>query len=133
MKCIFEGMKNDGPILLRPVDINPVELAKLSKALEDLGGNGVVQSFLNLVDGLRAGKSFTVVDRDEMLTPAQAAEILDVSRSYVSRLIRSGRLAAHKVGSHHRIPMKSVLEKLDREASLSEISALGKSSQSHLD
>ena len=121
------------PIVLNPADASPAELSRLSNALETVEGEGLTKVLRGLVDGLRAGKSFTMIAAEVSLTPAQAAQILGVSRSYVSRMIRSGRLAAYKVGAHHRIPMYSVLDKLDREASLVEISTLGMHSQSPLE
>ena len=43
--------------------------------------------------------------RVELLTPAEAAKRLGMSRSTVLRRIADGDLKATKVGTHHRIPL----------------------------
>lgn len=43
--------------------------------------------------------------RPETLTPAEAARRPGMSRSTISRRIRSGEIKAVKVGTHHRIPV----------------------------
>lgn len=42
----------------------------------------------------------------EMLSPAEAAARLGMSRSTIARRIASGEIKAVKVGSHHRIPIR---------------------------
>ncbi len=64
-----------------------------------------------------ARKRGEVVDfstRVELLTPAQVAKRLGMSRSTVLRRIADGDLKATKVGTHHRIPMNEY-ERFSRE------------------
>lgn len=49
------------------------------------------------------GRRVSVVADDEMLTTQGAAELLNVSRQYVVRLVDRGALPAVKVGSHRRL------------------------------
>jgi excisionase family DNA binding protein len=42
------------------------------------------------------------------MTTFQAAEFLGVSRQFVSKLLRQGKLPFRKVGTHHRIPLDAL-------------------------
>jgi excisionase family DNA binding protein len=53
-----------------------------------------------------AGAVVEITSRLVMLTPAQAAARLGVSRSTITRRIESGDIHAIKVGAHHRIPLR---------------------------
>lgn len=62
------------------------------------------------------------------LTTVQAAEILNVSRPYLIKLLDEGALSHRKVGKHHRIRMEDVMAyksriDQDREAVLDELVA----------
>lgn len=52
--------------------------------------------------------------RVQLLTPAEVAERLGMSRSTVSRRIAAGEITATKVGTHHRIPLAEY-ERYSRE------------------
>lgn len=51
------------------------------------------------------GEVVDVSARLELLTPAEVAKRLGMSRSTVLRRIAEGDLVATKVGTHHRIPL----------------------------
>jgi excisionase family DNA binding protein len=52
----------------------------------------------------QAGETVTVTSKPKMMTPAQVARGLMMSRSTVSRKIAAGEIHSVKVGNHHRIP-----------------------------
>ena len=54
----------------------------------------------------KAGEVVVMTSRMEMLTPAQVAERLNISRPTVSRWIRDNKIQAMMVGAHHRIPLR---------------------------
>ncbi|WP_283963133.1 excisionase family DNA-binding protein [Sinorhizobium sp. 6-117] len=73
----------------------------------------------------------TVLPDEEMLSTQAAADILNVSRQYLVRLVDNGELPAEKVGSHRRLRATDVAafkaardakrsSALDRLTSLSE-------------
>lgn len=56
------------------------------------------------------GQKVLLFTDDETMSPAEAAELLGVSRPMVYRYIDDGLLEDRKVGSYHRIPATSVHE-----------------------
>jgi excisionase family DNA binding protein len=62
-----------------------------------------------LMSDLAQKKAVAILPLDQELTPNQVADMLNVSRSTVMRLIADGELAAHQVGSHHRVRLQDLL------------------------
>jgi excisionase family DNA binding protein len=78
---------------------------------------------------LARGDSITVVPVGREVTTQQAANLLNVSRQYLVRLLDEGRIAYRKTGKHRRLRIDDVLafkEKRDkdRRAGLRELSQL---------
>ena len=55
------------------------------------------------------GKSIALMPMDTEVTTQQAAEILNVSRPHVIKLLEKGEIPYKKVGSHRRILLQEVL------------------------
>lgn len=66
-----------------------------------------------------------VVGVEEELSTQEAAELLNVSRQYVVRLMNEGRMAHHMVGTHRRAFLQDVLE-FRRERDAKRRGALGR-------
>lgn len=63
------------------------------------------------------GHPVTVMSDDEVLSTQDAADLLNVSRQYLVRLVDAGDLPAQKVGSHRRLRLADVLSfKAERDA-----------------
>lgn len=63
-----------------------------------------------VIETLARGGSITIGSLPEELTTSVAAAQLGVSRPTLMKLIRSGELRAHMVGSHHRVKLADVRE-----------------------
>lgn len=87
-----------------------------------------------LLDNLKRGEAVTVLPHDALLTTQQAAQILNVSRPYLYRLIEEHALPVVMVGSHRRLRIHDVLQLRDqrhqvRRSALDELSELGQELQ----
>jgi excisionase family DNA binding protein len=78
---------------------------------------------------LARGDSITVVPVGREMTTQQAADLVNVSRQYLVRLLDEGRIAFRKTGKHRRLRIEDVLEfknkrDKDRRAGLRELSQI---------
>ena len=90
----------------------------------------VADLVIGLLDGVAAGKAVALVPAGAMLTTGQAANILNVSRPYLSKLLRDGDIPFIPVGSHRRVMHADLMAYKDRrdaarKAALDELARLG--------
>ena len=80
----------------------------------------------HILDLMAQGKAISIIPTDAEVTTQQAAEMLNVSRPHVVKLLEEGELPFHKVGTHRRIKLqdleayRSKMEK-ERDEALSEL------------
>lgn len=70
---------------------------------------GAVASLLDILEAMAAGRGVTVVQDSAELSTVQAAEILNVSRPYLIKLVEDGALPHRKVGTHRRLRLEDVM------------------------
>ena len=69
----------------------------------------VLALFLEVLGQLANGNAVTIVPVHAELTAQQAADLLNVSRSYLVKLLESDELEHTMVGTHHRIRADDVI------------------------
>lgn len=73
----------------------------------------------DILRALADGKDVVVANRPERVTTTVAAEMLGISRPTLMKLVRSGELESHLVGTHTRLMTRDVLrfqrERLERQ------------------
>ena len=71
----------------------------------------MVKGWTVLMIGLAmaAGQGMTLIPETAELTTVQAAEILNVSRPFLVKLLEEGKIPHRKVGRHRRVRMEDVM------------------------
>ena len=77
------------------------------------------------------GKAFSLIPMDKELTTQQAADILNVSRPYLNKILDLGEIAHRKVGRNRRIKFSDLMEykKSQEQKSKSALQELADQSQ----
>lgn len=70
----------------------------------------VSQVLYEIITILSQGGSMTIIPMDKELTTQQAADILNVSRPYLVKLLENDIIPYHKTGTHRKILMKDLIE-----------------------
>lgn len=76
--------------------------------------------FRRLVGVVSQGKPFYLIPEDQELTTQQAADILNVSRPYVCKLLDLGEIPHSKTGRYRRIKYCDVMEYKQKQNQRSE-------------
>ncbi|SDL36135.1 helix-turn-helix domain-containing protein [Paracoccus chinensis] len=84
----------------------------------------------DLLGHVSRGEMVTIVPTSTMLSTQQAADMLNVSRPFLSRLLKEGKIGFVQVGTHRRVPLEKLLayraeREREQDAALSELARLG--------
>ncbi len=102
--------RSDQPLTVRVIDADhdePIELPA-----------GAVALLMDILGAMASGQGVTLIPENAELTTVQAADILNVSRPFLIRLLEEGKIPHRKVGRHRRIRMEDVMsykQAIDRE------------------
>ncbi len=70
---------------------------------------GAIEALIETLEAAAEGDPSRVVRSPREVTTQQAADLLNVSRPTLVKLLQEGRLPYRKVGSHRRIPLRDLL------------------------
>lgn len=90
----------------------------------------VGELIVELLGHVASGNMVTLVPRGTMLTTQEAADMLNVSRPHLTKLLKAGEIGFVPVGKHRRVPQEALMAykaRRDgrREHALDELTRLG--------
>ena len=88
------------------------ELAKIFSGSKKKELPRILQKLVEVLTKDQAHDSELIIDQEteEVVTPNEAANLLNVSRPFLMKLVKEGKLGTFMVGTHHRLKRKEVLE-----------------------
>ena len=96
----------NSPLTLQ-VEEEPLELPASAVAL-----------LMDILEAMAAGRGVMIIPENAELTTVQAAEVLNVSRPFLIKLLEENAIPFRKVGKHRRVRMEDVMaykERIDHE------------------
>ena len=70
---------------------------------------GAVDLLMHVLEAMAAGQGVTLIPEGAELTSVQAADVLNVSRPFLIKLLDQKAIPHRKVGRHRRIRMEDVM------------------------
>jgi len=89
------------PLKLRVTDVEQTEPIELPA--------GAVALLMDILEAMAAGQGVTIMPENAELTTVQAAEVLNVSRPFLIKLLDEQKIPHRKVGKHRRIRMEDMM------------------------
>ena len=94
-------VQSKAPLKLRVTDGDQAEPIELPA--------GAVTLLMDILEAMAAGQGVTIIPENAELTTVQAAEVLNVSRPFLIKLLDEQKIPHRKVGKHRRIRMEDVM------------------------
>jgi len=105
---------------------NAVSIALLEDGVDRIEGAPalklpprVLRLFADMLGNLAQGKAVALMPKDMDITTQQAAQMLNISRPYLIRLLKEQKIPFHMVGSHRRIHLSNVLDYKEKRSQAS--------------
>jgi len=103
--AIAVAMDADGNLKISGHNGHPVNIAP-----------AVGHLIINLLGHVASGNMVTLISVGTMLTTQEAADVLNVSRPHLTKLLKAGAIEFREVGKHRRVPLKALMAYIDRWA-----------------
>ena len=107
--AIAVAMELDGGLKISGENGGPV---KIAPAVGDL--------IIELLGHVSAGNMVTLVPVSAMLTTQKAADMLNVSRPHLTKLLKQGKIRFEEVGKHRRVPLPALMQYREKKARIQE-------------
>lgn len=117
--ALANACAKDGTLEIKGMDSKSVRLAP-----------AIANLMIELLGHLTRGDMVTLVPTGAELTTQEAADILNVSRHYLSELLKEGKIPCSELGTHRRINFNDLIQykkerDSDRSAALAELAQFG--------
>jgi excisionase family DNA binding protein len=119
---------NSQPAATQIKEIKKLEriLAQNTSLPKLLGANGeeivlpqpVYEILLDIVRNMSAGQEISIVPINKQLTSQEAADLINVSRPYMIKLLDNQEISHFKVGTHRRILLGDLIAYKEQRASI---------------
>lgn len=70
---------------------------------------GAVTLLRDILGAMASGRAVTIIPENAELSTVQAAEMLNVSRPFLIKLLEDGKIPFRRVGKHRRVRMEDVM------------------------
>ncbi len=100
-QCLSRYRDRNRPLSIRVIEAGQEEPLDLPA--------GAVSLLMDILEAMAAGRGISIIPENRELTTVQAAEILNVSRPFLIKLLTAGALPYRRVGKHRRILMEDVM------------------------
>jgi excisionase family DNA binding protein len=105
---LLKGRPRPETVTIRPENGTPKQSVTVPREAFEL--------FLRVLEQMAAGNAVTIFPYHPELTTQQAAELLNVSRPFLIKLLEEGKIEFRKVGTHRRIKMEALLKYRQEES-----------------
>ncbi|WP_296136474.1 helix-turn-helix domain-containing protein [uncultured Tessaracoccus sp.] len=100
--------------VLHAAAVKSEDVERVRRLVGQLGKGDLAVALQQLVGALERGVDVALLSGDKELTPNEVAQVLQVSRPYVVKLMDRGMLAFRTVGTHRRVAMADLLDYINR-------------------
>lgn len=93
----------------------------------------LANAFFEVMQALVRGQTVSIATEEHELTTTEAADLLNVSRPHLVKLLKQGAIPFHRVGSHRRVYRSDVFgyKQAQREEAEDAMRALAQQAQEH--
>jgi excisionase family DNA binding protein len=101
--------------VVRSADVSPDDIEIIARLAESLPeGSPIVVLLHAVLSSMARGEDVAYLTHDSELTPNQAAELLNVSRPHLVKLMDRGLLEYRMVGSNRRVAVADLMDFIER-------------------